>query len=454
MNAIETVFERIGTFSSKPALYWNRTFVSYGDWRAMIGEWETRFADLGIGPGCVCGVFGDYSPGTCSLMFALMRSRAVIVPFSRTVEPEMNGMMGIAGVEHLFRFAADDQWTCERVSESPRHELIGKLQERGVPGLIVFTSGSTGKPKAILHDCERVMRKFVKPRPAWRTILFLMIDHFGGFNTLLATFANGGVGACPQSRAPEAVCQAIEGAGAALLPVTPTFLNLLIVSDSWRRMDLSSLELITYGTEVMPEATLGAIREIFPNVSFKQTYGLSEVGVLRSRSDQEDTTWVTVGGEGFETKVIDGILWIRSEANMVGYLNAETPFDEEGWLCTGDHVELSGDRMRFMGRASEIINVGGQKVFPLEVENVLLQADNVREATVYGVTHPLLGQAVAARISTENPEDPEHLKPRLKAFCAERLTKFKIPLRFVVVDDAAQRSDRFKKKRVFQGEES
>jgi acyl-CoA synthetase (AMP-forming)/AMP-acid ligase II len=212
-------------------------------------------------------------------------------------------------------------------------------------------------------------------------------------------------------------------------------------------MDLSSLDLITYGTEVMPEATLGAIREIFPNVSFKQTYGLSEVGVLRSRSDREDTTWVTVGGEGFETKVIDGILWIRSESNMVGYLNAETPFDDEGWLCTGDHVELDGDRMRFMGRASEVINVGGQKVFPLEVENVLLQADNVREATVQGVAHALLGQAVAARISTDGPEDPKRLKQRLKAFCAERLTKYKIPLRFIVVDQEEHRSERHKKVR-------
>jgi long-chain acyl-CoA synthetase len=444
-NSINTVIARMRGLGEAPAFFHDGKFSSYADFMASVDEWRTELPKHGIGAGSVVGVFGDYSPGTITLFFALMLERAVLVPFTKPVEPEMPSFMEIGRVEHLFRFDGSDAWSYSRHHQGEKHELIEKFLERGTPGLVVFTSGSTGKPKGILHDCERVMRKFVAPRPGWRTLLFLLMDHFGGFNTMLGAFAYGGIGVCPRDRGPEAICEAIEKSQATLLPTTPTFLNLLIASGSWRNFDLSSLQLITYGTEVMPEATLAAVRKIFANVTVKQTYGLSEVGVLRSRSESDDNLWVKVGGDGFEIKVVEGILWIRSEANMVGYLNAPQPFDEEGWFCTGDHVEINGEYMRFMGRKSEIINVGGQKVFPSEVETVLLEAGNISEATVFAIAHPLLGQAVAARVSIDEPEEADALKARLRDHCRQHLIKFKIPMRFDIVSDETQRSERFKK---------
>jgi acyl-CoA synthetase (AMP-forming)/AMP-acid ligase II len=323
---------------------------------------------------------------------------------------------------------------------------VERFRQRGTSGLIVFTSGSTGKPKGILHDCERVMRKFLAERQGWRTVLFLLMDHFGGFNTLLSTFAYGGAGVCAAERSPDAVCRAIQEARATLLPTTPTFLNLLLTSGAHRAYDLGSVRLITYGTEVMPEATLAKVRTIFPNAELKQTYGLSELGVLRSKSRTNDSVWVRIGGDGFEVKVVEGVLWVRSEANMVGYLNAPDPFDAEGWMCTGDQVEVEGEYMRILGRRSEMINVGGQKVFPAEVESVLLQAPNVAEATVFGVKHPLLGQVAHARLTLHAPEEMAGVSERLRKFCLERLTRYKVPVRFVLAEDA-QHSERFKKMR-------
>ena len=353
--------------------------------------------------------------------------------------------MKIAGVQFLFRFDAQDKWILDQFESVPQADLVVAFREQLSPGLIVFTSGSTGKPKGILHNCERVMHKFVTKREGWRTVLFLMMDHFGGFNTLLSTFAYGGVALCLSERSPEVVCRVIEQARATLLPTTPTFLNLLIASGSYRGFDLSSVKLISYGTEVMSEATLAKIPQILPNAQVKQTYGLSELGVLRSKSESDASVWVKVGGDGFETKVVDGLLWVRSEANMVGYLNAPTPFDEEGWMCTGDRVEINGEYMRFMGRESEMINVGGQKVFPVEVENILLQVENVREVAVYGVKHPLMGQVVQARISLYKPEDPDALTDRLRKFCLQHLARYKMPTKFVIVSEEEQRSERFKK---------
>jgi len=269
---------------------------------------------------------------------------------------------------------------------------------------------------------------------------------------LLSTFAYHGTAICLPERTTEVVCRVIEQSRATLLPTTPTFLNLLIASATYKSSDLSSIRLITYGTELMPEATLSKVHAIFPNAQIKQTYGLSELGVLRSKSEDDGSVWVKVGGAGFEVKVIDGVLWVRSEANMVGYLNAPSPFDADGWMCTGDQVEVKGEYIRFLGRKSEIINVGGQKVFPVEVETVLLQDANVREATVFGVKHPLMGQVAHARVSLYRPEEPELLTERLRMLCLTQLAKYKVPLRFIMVDEEAQHGARFKKIRPGFGE--
>lgn len=430
------------------ALFWNDKEYSYADFFKTVDAWRDRLSEEHIGEGTVCGFLAEYSPQSCALAFALIQVKAVLVPFTMAVEHEIAEYARIAGVDGLFRFRADDTWMFERYSDPIKNQLTESFLQRHVPGLIVFTSGSTGKPKGILQDCERVMHKFVEQRAGWRTILFLMMDHFGGFNTLLSTFAYLGTGVCLPDRSPQSVCRAIEQSRANLLPTTPTFLNLLIASRCYKDFDLSSVEMITYGTEVMAASTLMKVKQIFPNAQVKQTYGLSELGVLRSKSESDDSVWVKIGGAGFETKVVDSVLWIRSEANMVGYLNAPSPFDEDGWMCTGDHVELRGEYMRILGRKSEMINVGGQKVFPVEIETVLLEAENIRDVTITGIPHPVMGHVVKATVSLFHPEDPRELAERLRKWCLERMARFKVPIKYEIVPEAKQHNARFKKSRI------
>lgn len=447
MQALEMIIKRMEDNPDLSALFWREKEFNYSELVNMIEDWECYLKDNNIGTGDICGVVGEFSPRICTLFFALMKRKSIIVPLTKEIQSQIPAFLEIAEVKWLFRFNDKDEWTIEKLEYIVKNDLIIRFRERESSGLIVFSSGSTGKPKGILHDCEKVLNKFLKPRDGWRTVLFLMMDHFGGFNTFLSTFAYLGVGVCIQQRTPENICKMIEMSRATLLPTTPTFLNLLITSKCYYNYDLSSIVLITYGTEMMNESTLEKTRKIFPNAQIKQTYGLSEVGVLRSKSEDDGSLWVKVGGAGFETKIVDNILWIRSEANMVGYLNAENPFDGDGWLCTGDEVEVKGDYVRFVGRKSEIINVGGQKVFPSEIESVLLQADNIKEAAVYGTPHPIMGQVVQAKVSLYKDEDILDLTQRLRKHCMERLAKYKIPIRFTVVDQEEQHSARFKKLR-------
>ena len=192
------------------------------------------------------------------------------------------------------------------------------------------------------------------------------------------------------------------------------------------------------------------VSEIFPQAQLKQTYGLSELGVLRSNSADRQSLWLRVGGAGFATRIVDNVLHVRSVSNMVGYLNAPNPIDEDGWMNTGDVVEERDGMIRFLGRVSEIINVGGQKVFPAEVESVLLDAPRVIEATVYGRHHPLLGQAVCARVSLEGEEDSESAGYRLRRYCSSRLAKFKVPMHIETIQLASQSNERSKKNRAIR----
>ena len=445
MQAINTILGRMREKGDQPAIFWENNALSYRNFCEMIEEWVARLPETGVGAGSVCAVLSDYSPQTCALFFALMTRKAIIVPFTPEIEKDMPELLPIAGAQHLFRFDRDDNWQQESLPDAGQNALVETFRSRQSPGLIVFTSGSTGKPKGILHDCERVMQKFVAERNGWRTVLFLMMDHFGGFNTLLSAFTYGGAAVCLPSRSPDDVCAAIAASGADLLPTTPTFLNLLIASGVYRSHDLSSIKLITYGTEVMPDATLKKTREIFPNAKLKQTYGLSELGVLRSKSESDDSPWVKIGGDGFEVKIIDSTLWVRSQANMIGYLNAPNAIDADGWMCTGDKVQVRGEFMRILGRKSDMINVGGQKVFPLEIENVLLEAENIGEASVFAQPHPIMGQVVYAKVSLIQPEDPVMLTERLRKHCFQRLAKYKVPLRFRIAATDDLHSDRFKK---------
>jgi acyl-CoA synthetase (AMP-forming)/AMP-acid ligase II len=153
---------------------------------------------------------------------------------------------------------------------------------------------------------------------------------------------------------------------------------------------------------------------------------------------------VKLGGAGFEYRITDGILWIRSEMAMLGYLNAPAPFDDEGFFNTQDAVETDGDYVRILGRRSEIINVAGEKVYPSEVENVLLEIPNIAEATVSGRPSHITGMVVKATVKLAEPADERDVVREIRAHCRKRLEAFKVPV-VVEVSDADQHSDRFKK---------
>lgn len=443
---LDWLFERMGETPDKAAVVWRDEAITYRRLLDARGVWEAELDRQGIGAGDVAAVIGDYSPNAIALLLALIDRGAVIVPLTEATQPQHEMFLQLSEATHLVTIAPDDTATFAVLGSTVSHPLIRDVIDRGVPGLIVFSSGSTGVSKGMVHDLSRTLQKFVTRRQPLVTMAFLLFDHMGGINTLLHTLSNNGTVVATERRDPDAVCALIAEHRVELLPVSPTFLGLMLLSGAHRRHDISSLRLVTYGTEVMPQATLDrAVREL-PGVEFRQTYGLSETGTLRTKSRDNNSTWLKVGGEGVETKVVDGTLWVRSPWAVLGYLNAPNPFDADGWLNTQDRVEVDGEYIRFLGRETDIINVGGNKVYPAEVESVLMELDNIEDAAVFGDPNPLLGYVVAAQVVLAEPEPIRDLTRRIRSHVAARLERFKVPARVEVIDATAF-SVRFKKVR-------
>lgn len=430
------LIERFSESPERIAFIHDDRQVAYREVVARTAEFERALKTAGVEAGSVVAVVGDYSPEVFCMFLALAQNRCVIIPITRNSVVEKDETLGISGCDWCAEFDENGVNMTLREARIPvENPLLLEFRRLAEPGLILFSSGSTGRPKGILHNFDRVCEKFRKQRSALVAIPFLMIDHFGGINTILAIVSSLGTVVTVKDRSVAAICSAIERYRVELLPTTPSFLTILLASAAHRHHDLSSLKRITYGTETMPQTTLARLAIAFPDVELQQTYGLSEVGVLHSQSRDDGSLWVRIGGDGFRTKVVDDILWIKSDYAMVGYLNAPSEFDADGWFNTQDRVEVDGDYFRILGRVTDLINVGGQKVYPAEVEDVILGLDNISDVAVFGEQSKLLGQIVVAKVVLQSPENPADLKHRIRSACLAKLSSFKAPSKVVVSDE-------------------
>ncbi len=428
-------------FWLKNKYYYSKDLISlYNNWRIIIQKKK-------INPSSLIAFHDDYNLSSIAFFFAAIKENLIVV----NLPIKQHNLIKTVPCKY---FANIKDFKILRIKCSMKNninDILPRYQRKKKSGIIIFSSGSSGQPKAILHDFNLLVNKFKKKRQGYKTLLMLTFDHIGGINTLLSSLINvdGLAISTDNKRDTKTICKIIEKTKAELLPTTPTFLNMLLFSEQYKLNDLSSLKLITFGTEPMPNYILKKLRKIFPKIHLKQTYGLSEIGIMRTKDKKNGSLFVKVGGEDYKTKVINNHLYIKSKTNMVGYLNFEQPFDKNGWLNTGDRVIKEKDGyIKILGRDSDLINIGGEKFYPQEIENVLLKHKNVIDTKVYSKTHKLLGNYVIADIILNKQIKKINIdsyKISLRNYCKKKLPKFKIPSRFIIKEYDQIINNRFKK---------
>jgi acyl-CoA synthetase (AMP-forming)/AMP-acid ligase II len=329
------------------------------------------------------------------------------------------------------------------------NNIIDQISAKGQAGLILFSSGSTGKPKAMVHNLDDLILSYLYKRSKSLVfIVFLMFDHIGGLNTLLNCLSIGATIVIPKNRKPDEIANLIQEFKINVLPTSPTFLNLMLISKVHEIYDLKSLKMVTYGTEPMPGSLLRKLKLAFPWVKFLQTFGTSETGIIKTLSLASDSTFLKFDDPNQEFKIVNNELWLKSHNQILGYLNHEnSSFTADGWFMTGDLVEeMDGGFIKIVGRLKEVINVGGEKVLPTEVESVIMEIPSIEDCIVKPEANSITGQMVVAEVVLKDGFVFREEKDKIKIYCKQKLDRYKVPARILQIDTIAF-SERFKKNR-------
>jgi acyl-coenzyme A synthetase/AMP-(fatty) acid ligase len=326
------------------------------------------------------------------------------------------------------------EWMQPRVQPQPEAHLTE---------WVMFTSGTSGRPKMVRHTLAGLTGAIKPsppgaPTPTWAT--FYDIRRYGGLQILLRALLGNASLILSDPHEPVADHLKRLGArGVTHISGTPSH---------WRRA-LMAAEIgamapayVRLSGEIADNAVLGALQAAFPAAAVGHAYASTEAGVGFEVTDRKEgfpASLIGAHGAVVEMKVEDGSLRIRSPMAAEAYVGEGLPplHEPDGFIDTGDMLERRGDRFYFVGRRGGIINVGGLKIHPEEVEAVINAHPAVRMSRVMGRRNPITGAIVVAEVVLADPgriDDQAALKLDIMDHCRAALPPFKRPASVRVVD--------------------
>ena len=307
---------------------------------------------------------------------------------------------------------------------------------------LMTSSGTTGAPKVVRHALAGLSRTVRTapvrplpglplpglPLPVWG-LLFDM-TRFAGLQVALQAMLGNGVLAVPEAGAPIGRQLAfLAAAGCTHLSASPSL---------WRRIlmhpDAGALGLVqaTLGGEIADQAILDALVRAYPAARVTHIYASTEAGVGFAVNDRQagfPAAWLQAPPADVGLKLADGLLWLRLPGQPPRCLGEAAPaVDEAGFVCSHDRVRIEGGRVLFLGRAGGGVNIGGTKVFPEQVEQLLLALPEVAAAQVVARPSPIMGNLLAARVVPKDAGcDQAALKALILARCRAALPREAVP---------------------------
>lgn len=300
---------------------------------------------------------------------------------------------------------------------------------------MMTTSGTTGIPKIVPHDLGSLART-VRRDPFGRDAVWGLVyemTRFAGLQVALQSLIGGGTLAAAPRHAPmPAQIAFLEGAGVTHLSATPTLWRRLLMAPGIEALPLRQ---VTMGGEIADQTVLDAAGKRFPKARLTHIYASTEAGVGFAVNDRKagfplSFTEESPGGVG--VKLAEGTLWVKPPGSRVArYLGGQAlETDGEGYVNTGDRIELGEGRAFFLGRDSGMVNVGGVKVYPERVERVIAAVEGVGLAAVSAKKSPITGALLMATVVPADPgTDQDALKDRIMAACRAGLEREAVPAR-------------------------
>ncbi len=306
--------------------------------------------------------------------------------------------------------------------------FTAELKKRDTPGLLLTSSGTGNNKKEVLLDFGMLCNKYLKLTSKYTTVLAFSLEHISGIETLLSILAPGGTIVLVPDRNLFEIASAVKEHKASLLSCTPGFLIQLYLKNLLTTDFFESIAIINCGGEPLTSYWHEILQTAIPWIKINQAFGTTETTNLRTTTDSRDVTKFKPGIYKKDYDVKEKILYLKNQNTMLGYWN-DNKLLSDLWIKTSDLVEIDKEGfIRIMGREEKNINVGGKKLNPTEVEELLMQLKAIKYAKVYGEENLILGQIVAADILTDT-NDFEELKKHIRRHCLSVLEEYKIPVK-------------------------
>ena len=457
--------------------------LTYAQAYCEAGQIAAKLAVNGVGAGDRVAVMLANGVDAVRAVLALLRLGAVLVAVgTRSRAPEVDFVCGDCAPVAIIHgpafaevvFAAPSAPVVRYdVSEAEwRDALVGtaappptpKIQEEA-PFAILYTSGTTGKPKGavlthfgVIHSCLHWRDAFGLGR-AERTLVCVPWSHVSGLCGAVMPFlyTGGTLVMLPEFKR-RAALELAERERITHALMVPAMYGLCLLEPDLANFDLTDWRIAAYGGAPMPESTIARFAAAFPWLAMCNAYGATETtspvtimppGEGTTRPDSigrvvacGDIRVMDEDGREVPTGT-DGELWIAGPMVVPGYWRdpaATAAGFAGGYWKSGDIGSIDADGyVRIADRKKDMLIRGGFKVYPAEVESVLAGLDGVIEAAVVGRADPMLGEAVVVFVTVA--DDGDAITPaRVREWCTERLSDYKVPADVIVEKCALPRN--------------
>jgi long-chain acyl-CoA synthetase len=480
-GTVRMTYEQVNERANRLAHVLKNYGVKKGDRVALFenNRWqyfEQYLAILKLGGICVPMNFRLKST---EALFILNQSGAVVLLFEERYTPVFEPILKeIENVRHfLCTVGAVPPWAGDYeqlLSESDAGDPPSPGSDLDEICAICYTSGTTGLPKGSIATHRNIMVNFYNKEmgegfedpvfsenePGYPVFLNIVpLYHIAGIISTYAVMASGAAMVLPDIFTPKAFMEAVENEKVGMTYLVPTMFHMILEDPDFGRYDLTSLKSIGYGAMPMNDALLKRIlKEFPPDIKYSDNFGCTECNAtsIAKRPEDHDLTGDEKEVEqklarlkgvgvamtfGIETRIVDennkvagpgvvGEIVCRGDKVTPGYWqNPEATakaIDGDGWFHTGDMGSKDEDGFfYFADRAKDMINRGGENIYPMEVERVIAGHPKVLDVAVYGGADPKWGHVVAASVVLRPGESAS--AEELKAFCKSDLASYKTP---------------------------
>jgi acyl-coenzyme A synthetase/AMP-(fatty) acid ligase len=302
---------------------------------------------------------------------------------------------------------------------------------------VLPTSGTSGPPKLAVHTLSTLIGA-IAPAPLQEWATFYDIRRYGGLQIFLRALAGQGSLRLSSVEEPiESFLDRLGASGITHISGTPTHWRKALLSGAASRI---SPQYVRLSGEIADESILSGVAAAYPGARVEHAYASTEAGVVFAVGDGRPgfpAAWLK-RREPAQMKIVDGALRVKTPGRALRLLGEAAPalVDGDGFVDTGDMVAVRGDRCHFLGRRGGVINVGGAKVHPEEVEAALMSLEGVRAARAFARPSPITGALVAAEIVLSDPAARGAEREReIVAAARRKLPAHMAPARIRFVDE-------------------